>query len=232
MAVKCVKKIIELCCLTAVCMSVSSCALTDWIAPNNDNSGEESAAETSTTTERKIETTKTARPQAVIDEDDEDMEGYTSSTTAGTNEPLENKDNSVDEYDQNIRATMTHHTTVTTLYTTPKKTSSAKSSLSSKAKTTKKTSVSTTTKFNADSLHALSDADRYSQSVKYKVVSDTTYLNLRFGPSKSYSVQLKIPDAAEITATGETTDTQNQRWLYVTYNGTSGWVLASLTVKK
>lgn len=226
------KKIASLFCMTAVCMSVSSCAITDWIAPNNDDSDVNSSVETSTTTERKIETTKTAKPQAVIDEDDEDMEGYTSSTTAGTNAPLENKDNSVDEYDQNVRATMTYHATETTLYTTPKKTSSPKNTQTKKSKTTKKTSAASTTKFDANTLYTLSDSDRYSQTVKYKVVSDTTYLNLRFGPSKDYNVQVKIPDAAEISAVGETKNSQNQKWLYVTYNGMSGWVLASLTVRK
>ena len=133
----------------------------------------ESSSETETTTgtaaQRVIETTKTATMGDDYDEDDEDYEGYTTTTsvTAGT---LENPDVSIDEgYDPDIIATATKRTTTTTTTT------------AAETEATKKT---TTTKFKKDALFPLGDDVKYPDSIPFLVKSDTSYLNLRYGPSK------------------------------------------------
>lgn len=213
--------------LAAVCAAVlltASCGVTDWIAPST-----ESVTTTETTTEkRQIETTKTAIYSGDVDGDDEGYEGYTSSTslTGGT---LENEYSRPDLYDEDIRATATVKTTVKTYYTLPdgKGVSDTSASASTTKKTTKETTT-TTTAFKADALYKMSDDMKYGSSKSFKVTSDTTYLNLRFGPSKKYDVQLRIPDGESINGSGETTDSDGNIWVYVSYNGTAGWVMREL----
>ena len=188
----------------AVCGILCSCGLTDWIKPSEENS---STAETTTTTttERKIETTRVSKGLGKVDKNDEDMEGYTTTTeiTGGT---LENSFET-EEYDKNIRATMTSRTTQS------------------------ETSATTSRKFNSKELYPLDASNKYKKAVKYQVNSDTTYLNLRYGPSKKYSVQLKIPNKTVITATGETLNETEGTWVFVSYNKKSGWVMKSLLKK-
>lgn len=179
----------------------------------------ESSSETDTTTgttvQRVIETTKTATMGGDYDEDDEDYEGYTTTTsvTAGT---LENPDVSIDDgYDPDIIATATKRSTTTTTTTTT----------SAKTKATKKT---TTTKFKKDALFPLGDDVKYPDSIPFLVKSDTTYLNLRYGPSKKYDVIEKIPDGKTINGYGERTDGDGNIWVYVKYNDQSGWVMKGL----
>lgn len=179
----------------------------------------ESSSETETTTDttvqRVIETTKTATMGGDYDEDDEDYEGYTTTTsvTAGT---LENPDVSIDDgYDPDIIATATKRSTTTTTTTTT----------SAETKATKKT---TTTKFKKDALFPLGDDVKYPDSIPFLVKSDTTYLNLRYGPSKKYDVIEKIPDGKTINGYGERTDGDGNIWVYVKYNDQSGWVMKGL----
>lgn len=179
----------------------------------------ESSSETETTTgttvQRVIETTKTATMGGDYDEDDEDYEGYTTTTsvTAGT---LENPDVSIDDgYDPDIIATATKRSTTTTTTTTT----------SAETKATKKI---TTTKFKKDALFPLGDDVKYPDSIPFLVKSDTTYLNLRYGPSKKYDVIEKIPDGKTINGYGERTDGDGNIWVYVKYNDQSGWVMKGL----
>lgn len=179
-------------------------------------SEESSVADTTTTKatteQRRIETTKTATQNGKYDEDDEDYEGYTttSSVTAGT---LENPDVSIDDgYDQDIIATATKRTTTTTTTTTA-------------ATTTKKT---TTTKFKKDALNPLADENKYPDSIPFIVKSDTTYLNLRYGPSQKYEVIMKIPNEKKIEGYGEKLDGDGNIWVYVKYDDQSGWVMKEL----
>ncbi|MBO5449563.1 MAG: SH3 domain-containing protein [Ruminococcus sp.] len=203
-----------------------SCGAVDkWIAPQTES---ETSATTVTSGRRDKETTKTAvyNPQG----DDGDFENFTSLTTV-TGGSLENDYSRPDLYDDDIRATM--RTTVKTLYTLPggsgvtaEDNSSEKTSGTTK-KTTSET-VSSSTEFKADALYAPSGDMEYSSAVKYKVVSDTTYLNLRFGPSKSYDVQLRIPDGSYVYGKAETSDTLGNVWVYTSYDGVSGWVMREL----
>ena len=109
-------------------------------------------------------------------------------------------------------------------FTTTKETVSKKSKTSKTSKTTK---TAKETDFAADKLHAPVNSEKFKSKKTYKVTSDTTYLNLRFGPSKKYNVQLKIPDGTRIYGTAKT-KTNGEGWIYVTYKGTSGWVMESL----
>ena len=87
----------------------------------------------------------------------------------------------------------------------------------------------TTTAFKKDALYQLSDTNSYDGTRSYKVTSDTTYLNLRFGPSRNYDVQLKIPDGDTVTGYGQTTeDSTGEKWVYIDYKGTNGWVMKKL----
>lgn len=52
-------------------------------------------------------------------------------------------------------------------------------------------------------------------------------LNLRSGPSTSYSVKLSIPQYATVTYLGEKSGTSPNVFAKVNYNGTTGWVSAS-----
>ncbi len=208
------------------------------------NGGEDSStpAETVTTSRQYVQTTKTMSKAVTADANDEDEEGYT--TTQEVTGSLENTYTEPDTPDEDILATFS---TTTTLYTIPagaeikttasesKATSSSDSSTATENTTAKTTTVTTTatTAFNADALYNPADGDKLSGKVKYHVVSDTTYLNLRFGPSKKYSVQLKIPDGEYVYGTAETSnpDNSSEKWVFVSYNGTSGWVMRDLLEK-
>lgn len=187
-------------------------------------SNDESVAETEKSeskTDRYIETTKTGRYAIDADGADEEMTGFTTTTeeVAGT---LENP--VPDEPDPDIIATTTTTWYTTTKTTTTKKTTQKKTT---PKKTTANTKTTKETSLVSDKLHAPTDAERFSGKKKYKVTSDTTYLNLRFGPSKQYEVQLKIPDGEIIYGSAKTV-TGNDGWIYVTYKGTSGWVMEEL----
>jgi hypothetical protein len=211
----------------------------DWIEPDTESTA--SVAET--TTPKVKETTKTAT-YGEADSDDEDIDGYsvTESLTGGT---LENEYSEPDLYDEDIRATMTTTTTVRTYYsgqsisttttkktttTTGRKTTTAAKTTTAETTTTTTTTTTeaTTTAFKADALYPLTDDKAYGFDVRFQVMSDTTYLNLRYGPSKSYDVQVKIPNGETVSGSGETTDSDGNSWVYVTYNGTSGWVMKGL----
>ena len=187
----------------------------------------ESSSETETTTgtaaQRVIETTKTATMGDDYDEDDEDYEGYTTTTsvTAGT---LENPDVSIDEgYDPDIIAKATRrprNRTANTTEITP--------IILKPTPSTKQPKKTTTTKFKKDALFPLGDDVKYPDSIPFLVKSDTSYLNLRYGPSKKYDVIEKIPDGKTINGYGERTDGDGNIWVYVKYNNKSGWVMKEL----
>ncbi len=69
---------------------------------------------------------------------------------------------------------------------------------------------------------------KYPDSIPFLVKSDTSYLNLRYGPSKKYDVIEKIPDGKTINGYGERTDGDGNIWVYVKYNNKSGWVMKEL----
>ena len=174
------------------------------------------ASMTASATRRTVVTTKTAVRELTPDTDDEDFNGYTTTTTVTGH--LDTDVSFDDGYDMDIRATMTAkaesepETTTTT----------------TKVSETKKTTT-TTTAFKKDALYQLSDTNSYDGSKTYKVTSDTTYLNLRFGPSRNYDVQLKIPDGETVKGYGQTTeDSTGDKWVYIDYNGTNGWVMKKL----
>lgn len=194
--------------------------------------GEESSqteSETKTVSSRKyIQTTKTMSKEIAADEDD--IDGYT--TTQEVTGSLENSFSMEDEPDEDILATMT---TTTTLYTVPEGAQIKTTAKTSKtSKKTSETKPVTTTKFKADSLYKPADKDLLGKKVKYKVVSDTTFLNLRFGPSKKYEIQLKIPDGEYVYGTAITSnpDDKDEKWVFVSYNGTGGWVMNGLLSKE
>lgn len=174
----------------------------------SEDPAESAAVPAAVTSREYVKTTKTASRRIEADNDDEDISGYTT-TTEITGATLENSYSVDDEPDPDILATLT---TTTTLYTLPEG-----------AKTT-------TTALAPDKLYKPLTADKFKKKKKYKVVSDTTYLNLRFGPSKKYEVQLKIPDGESIYGTAQSSapDDKEEKWVYVSYRGTSGWVMRGL----
>ncbi|WP_301544472.1 SH3 domain-containing protein, partial [Ruminococcus bicirculans (ex Wegman et al. 2014)] len=93
---------------------------------------------------------------------------------------------------------------------------------------TKATKKTTTTKFKKNALFPLGDDVKYPDSIPFLVKSDTSYLNLRYGPSKKYDVIEKIPDGKTINGYGERTDGDGNIWVYVKYNNKSGWVMKEL----
>ncbi|MGN0623595.1 MAG: SH3 domain-containing protein [Oscillospiraceae bacterium] len=206
-------------------LSLSSCGL---IAPAQEESSETEAA---TVTSRKfVQTTKT---MSRSDDDPEDDAAVVYTTTSDVTGSLENTYTGDDAPDEDILATLS---TTTTLYTIPEgaviKTTTKKTAAESKTteKTTQKKTETSTTPFTADKLYMPADKDMLSSKVKFKVASDTTYLNLRFGPSKKYDVQLRIPDGEYIYGTAKTSnpDDMDEEWVFVSYNGTSGWVMRCL----
>ena len=90
------------------------------------------------------------------------------------------------------------------------------------------TKRTTTTKFKKDALFPLGDDVKSPDSIPFLVKSDTSYLNLRYGPSKKYDVIEKIPDGKAINGYGERTDGDGNIWVYVKYNNKSGWVMKEL----
>ncbi|MBR1864614.1 MAG: SH3 domain-containing protein [Ruminococcus sp.] len=111
-------------------------------------------------------------------------------------------------------------TTTRSATTTAKKTTTT---------TTKATSAATTTTaFNADSLFEMDEGMKFTSEVRYKVTSDTTYLNLRYGPSKRYNVILQIPDGSTVSGRGLATERDGTKWVCVEYEGEVGWVMHSL----
>lgn len=209
------KKICKVSIITlTVCLlaAATGCGLTEA-----DSSEAESAPESKS--DRYIETTKTGRYAIDADGADEELSGFTTTQE----EPAGSLKNPVpDEPDPDIIAT-----TTTTWFTTTKETTSKKSKTSKISKTSKTTKTTKETDFVADKLHAPLSSEKFKRKKTYKVTSDTTYLNLRFGPSKKYDVQLKIPDGTKIYGTAKT-KTNDEGWVYVTYKGTSGWVMESL----
>lgn len=207
-------------------VSLSSCGL---IMPDEEE--EPSETEAATVTSRKfVQTTKT---MSRSDDDPEDDAAVIYTTTSDVTGSLENTYTGDDAPDEDILATLS---TTTTLYTIPEgaviKTTTQKTTAKSKTtkKTTEKKTETSTTPFTADKLYMPADKDMLSSKVKFKVVSDTTYLNLRFGPSKKYDVQLRIPDGEYIYGTAKTSnpDDKDEEWVFVSYNGTSGWVMRCL----
>lgn len=183
---------------------------------NNRDEQMTTTSMTVTTTRRTVVTTKTAVRELTPDTDDEDFDGYTTTTTVTGH--LDTDVSFDDGYDMDIRATMTGKAE-----SEPETTTTA-----AKAPETKKTTT-TTTAFKKDALYQLSDTNSYDGSRSYKVTSDTTYLNLRFGPSRNYDVQLKIPDGDTVTGYGQTTeDSTGEKWVYIDYKGTNGWVMKKL----
>lgn len=183
----------------------------------SDDSSSEITSAVDSTEDRHIETTQTGRYAIDAEGADEELSGFTTTKEP----PAETLENPVpDEPDSDIIATAkkTWYTTTTT--TAAKKTTAEKTK-----KPTKKTPKETA--FKADKLHAPTEAEKFKSKKKYKVTSDTTYLNLRFGPSKKYEVQLKIPDGKTIYGTAKT-KTDGEGWIYVTFKGTSGWVMEAL----
>ena len=184
----------------------------------NESSTTETSATTVVSAERRtMLTTKTAVEPLSPDNDDEGLEGYTTTTTVTGH--LDTDVSFDDGYDMDIRATMTKkgeetappETTTTTVTTTT---------------TTRKT---TTTALKKDTLYAMPDEAAYSSPKEYKVKSDTTYLNLRNGPSRRYDVQLEIPDGADVTGYGKMKESASgEEWVYIDYNGTKGWVMRKL----
>lgn len=187
--------------------------------------GSESSSEIETEAESKIDryikTTRTGRYAIDADGADEGMTGFTTTQE----EEAGSLENPVpEEPDPDIIAT-----TTTTWYTTPEETT-AKKTTKKAVKTTKAantTKSSKETAFTANKLHPPTSSEKYKEKKKYKVTSDTTYLNLRFGPSKKYDIQLRIPDGSTIYGSAKTV-TGNDGWIYVTYKGTSGWVMEEL----
>lgn len=208
---------INLSMLLAIAISFTGCSLFE------DEDSETVTEKIESKVDRYIETTQTGRYAIDADGDDEEMTGFTTTTEEVTG-TLENP--VPDEPDPDIIAT-----TTTTWYTTPKATSAKKTTTKAPAKQkTIKKATQTTVKETAlvsNKLHAPTDAEKFKTKKQYKVTSDTTYLNLRFGPSKKYEVQLKIPDGETIYGTAKTV-TDNDGWIYVTYKGTSGWVMEEL----
>lgn len=202
---------------------------------------------TTTLTKRTVRTTKTALVvDGEIDADDEDIGGYYTTTSSVTGS-LENEFvRPDDEINEDLRATQ--RTEVKTFYTIPEHNGTTaeavtvsaeqttttvngtiklgeETTTSTKKTTTKKT---TTTAFKADALFKLESSMKYSKEISYTVTSDTTYLNLRYGPSKQYEIRLRIPDGSSIKGYGETVGTDGNVWVYTSYNGTNGWVMREL----
>ncbi|MBQ8966176.1 SH3 domain-containing protein [Ruminococcus sp.] len=203
-----------------------------------------------TYTKRTVHTTKTAMYTGG-EIDDADMVEYNTTTTTITgsleNDRIFNPD---DEVDEAMRATQ--RTEAKTYYTIPEHNGTTAAAVTVSAEATSTTAggpivlgeeselapaaeassagktSAVTTAFTADSLFRLEDSMKYSSDKGYTVTSDTTFLNLRFGPSKQYDIRLKIPDGASVTGLGETTGTDGNVWVYTSYNGTYGWVMREL----
>jgi hypothetical protein len=206
---------------------------------------------TSALEKRSVHTTKTAAfAVGDVDADDEDVDGgYTTTTTVSGSLENDQLFGSDDEVDEDLRATQ--RTEAKTFYTVPehngttgaavtvsaeKTTTTANGTISIEDKTsrpatktvTKTTTTAATTKLVSNKLFQLEENMKYDSKRRYTVTSDTTYLNLRFGPSKEYDIRTTIPDGTNITGYGETVGPDGNVWVATLYNGTSGWVMREL----
>ena len=66
----------------------------------------------------------------------------------------------------------------------------------------------------------------YMDEVKNVVVDADGGLRMRAGPGTEYEVIRVIPDGTPLSGDGVPDDTPEFRWLFVTYDGNSGWVSA------
>ena len=195
---------------------------------------------TTTVSSKPVHTTKIATAMGEVDADDEGIEGYSQTTTSITGSLATTTEMTADAA---IRATQ--RTAAETYYTIPehngttaaavtvspeKTTTTANGTvrLGEESETTRATEETTTTAVRTDALYPLDDSMRYGSQTDFTVVSDTTFLNLRFGPSKGYDIRLTIPDGSKITGLGETSDDLGNVWVYTSYNGTYGWVMREL----
>lgn len=206
---------------------------------------------TSALEKRSAHTTKTAAfAVGDVDADDEDANGgYTTTTTVIGSLENDQLFDSDDEVDEDIRATQ--RTEAKTYYSVPehngttgaimtvsaeKTTTTANGTISiedptsrpTTKVTTKTTTTAATTKIVPNKLFRMESAMEYDSKRKYTVTSDTTYLNLRYGPSKEYDIRTTIPDGSAITGYGETVGPDGNVWVATLYNGTSGWVMREL----
>lgn len=196
---------------------------------------------TTTVSKAPVKTTRIDTVMGEIDEADEGEEGYSQTTTSITASLAAST--TEETADAAIRATQ--RTAAETYYTIPehngttaaavtvspeKTTTTANGTvrLGEESETTRATTDTTTAAVRTDTLYPLDDSMRYGSQTDFTVVSDTTFLNLRFGPSKGFDIRLTIPDGAKITGLGETTDDLGNVWVYTSYNGTYGWVMREL----
>lgn len=192
-------------CISA--LSVSSCGL----LKNSDSSSNESSD--SSQIQRYMSTTRTARHDIEENPEDEDLQGYTTTKEeeTGTLEnplPDEPADDSSSDAEQNSDEYLDEEP-------------------ESKAQ-----NQTTAAELASDKLVTPDKSEKFKKKVKYKVTSDTTYLNLRFGPSKDYDIQLRIPDEKTVYGTARTQDSKGNYWIYTKYDGTEGWVMEELLTKK
>lgn len=246
------KMMISLAAALICAASMTSCGFVDMLESEETTT---SAIFTTTTTKKPRETSHTTKTGIYdggeVDVDDEDFDGY-ETTTEVVNQGLENDPRKNDDIDYAMRATQ--KTEAKTFYTLPEHngTTASPVTVSEQTTTTEATwkidlgaatatttkeetkknessaAKTTTTTFDPNKLRALTDDLKYGSDVKFTVTSDTTYLNLRYGPSRSYSIITTIPDGTEIVCKGETYDSDGDYWVYTSYNGTDGWVLKGL----
>ena len=235
------KSRILLICSAVLALSLAGCG---QVGEGNSSETEPLFTSTAELTKRTVRTTKTAMYiNGEVDADDEDAEGGYSTTTTITGS-LENEAvfTGDDEPDADILATQT--TEAKTYYSVPEHngTTAAAMTVSEEATTTTKNATvrftdkettkeepkTTTTAIVPTSLFKMEDSMQYSSDKAYTVTSDTTFLNLRYGPSKEYDIRLKIPDGESVTGYGETVGPDGNVWVYTAYNGTVGWVMREL----
>lgn len=247
------KMMISLAAALICAVSMTSCGMVEMLEEKETTTSNIFTTTTTKQTRETSHTTKTGIYDAgEVDVDDEDLEGYETTTTEPVH-TLENDPRKTDDIDYAIRATQ--KTEAKTFYTVPEHNGTtaspatvseqtttteatwkidlgAATATTTKAETkkeettTKETTVTTT--FDPNKLKALTDDLKYGSDTKFTVASDTTFLNLRYGPSRSYSIITTIPDGTEIIGKGETFDSDGDYWVYTSYNGTDGWVLKGL----
>lgn len=225
-------------------LGMTSCGVVELLDEEKETTATLFTTTTAAKSRESVHTTKTGVFDfGEIDDDDEDYSGYTTTTTLGT-ETLENDfSDPNEEIDYEMRATQ--KTEAKTFYTIPEhngttappvtvegeQTTDVSQDTESVGETVtvlNKKTETTTTALKPDTLFSLQSEDRYSADKSYKVTSDTTYLNLRYGPSKKYNIILQIPDGSQIYGKGEVTGPDGNRWVYTSYNGGEGWVMREL----
>lgn len=211
-----------------------------------EEKSEEPVFTTTTTVSKKpVRTTRIDTAMGEVDADDEGIEGYSQTTTSVTGS-LAAPETTTTEATADAAIRATQRTEAKTYYTIPEHNGTTAAAVTVSAEKTTTTAngtvrlgeeadtaapQTTTAAMRPDSLYPLEDSMKYSSQTDFTVVSDTTYLNLRFGPSKGYDIRLTIPDGSKITGTGETTDDLGNVWVYTSYNGTSGWVMKELLAR-